>query len=251
MKTKHKKIQAGDAFPTNEGGSVTVVEYRNAREVLIEHNDTHKHRAVVQAGHLRAGQVKNPFFASVCGIGYVGAGGHVVSVGGRCTAAYESWKRMLERCYSDEFLAKYSTYIGCSVHPDWHNFQTFAEWFHSQPNSQNDGFALDKDLLVLGNKLYGPSACSFVPQEINKLLNDNASSRGLYPQGVTANGKGYKATLSVNGKNLHLGTYSSPEQAYTVYKAAKEQQVRSMAVEWREWLHPKVYANLIAWELQA
>ena len=158
---------------------------------------------------------------------------------------------MLRRCYSDEHLAKYPTYSGGSVHPDWHNFQAFAEWLHAQPNSQNDGFHLDKDLLVFGNKIYSADTCTFVPSQINTLLSDRAAGRGLYPQGVTANRKGYQAKLSVNGKRLSLGTYSSPEQAYTVYKAAKEQQVRSMAVEWREWLHPKVYANLMEWELQA
>ncbi len=251
MKIKHSKIQAGDIFSTNEGGSVTVVEYRNAHEVLIEHNDESNHSALVRADHLRDGRVKNPFHPSVFGVGYVGVGGHNVSVKGKSTAAYEAWASMLRRCYSDEYLAKQPTYIGCSVHPDWFNFQTFAEWFNDQPNSQNHDFQLDKDLLALGNRVYSADTCSFLPQEINKLLNNQAASRGLYPQGVRASGKGYQAQLSVNGKRLSLGTYSSPEQAYTVYKAAKEQQVRSMAVEWREWLHHKVYANLMAWELQA
>lgn len=246
---KTNKIQAGDVLPTNEGGSVTVIEYRNAGEILIEHNDAHKYQVVVRASNLRVGSVKNPFHPSVFGVGYIGVGKHTALVKGK-VAARGSWTRMMQRCYSSEYLAKYPTYIGCSVHSDWHNFQTFAEWFYAQPNSENAGFALDKDLLVLGNKIYSADTCSFVPQEINKLLNDSATARGIYPQGVWPHGKGYRAKLSVNGKQLALGTYSTPEQAYSVYKKAKEENVRSMATEWREWLHPTVYENLMTWELE-
>lgn len=249
MKNKHKQIETGDVFPTNEGGSVTVIEYRGCLDVLIEHNDSFKHRATVVAGHLRNGHVKNPFNPSVFGVGYIAVGEYSAWGGGKYSPAYVAWRDMLGRCCYAGYQVKYPTYIGCSVSNAWHNFQVFAEWFYSQDNSQKAGFALDKDLRITSNKEYGPDTCSFVPEQINSLLNDSGASRGKYEQGVSAHGKGYLARLSVKGKAIYLGKYSTPEQAHAVYKAAKQANVRSMAVEYKEFLHPTVYTNLIGWSL--
>lgn len=41
--------------------------------------------------------------------------------------AYKCWYNMLMRCYDEISLVRNPTYIGCSVHPDWLNFQVFKE----------------------------------------------------------------------------------------------------------------------------
>jgi len=192
---------------------------------------------------------KNPYYPSVLGIGYIGDGKYRPRINGKKTSVYESWKNMLQRCYSPVYHNKQPTYVGCSVLDEWHNLQTYAEWYYDQPHSQNAGFQLDKDLRIAGNKIYGPDTCSFVPKQINTLLADCAASRGDLPQGVGRNGKGFRARLAVNGKPMKLGTYAEPEQAFAVYKKAKEYNVRSMAEEWKDWLHPEAYNYLKTWEL--
>jgi len=242
------KIKAGDVFEVNEGGSVTVVEYLGCYEVKIEHNDSHKHQAIVKNSHLRAGSVKNPFHPSVHSIGYLGSGEHKVWVGRKVTPTYKAWSDMLKRCYSEKYLAISPTYIGCSVCEEWLDFQSFAEWYLNQTNSGNPGFQIDKDLRRGGNKVYGPDSCSFVPQAINTLLGDGASARGALPQGVRANRKKFEARLKVNGKALSLGTYATPSLAYEIYRKAKVINVKSMAAEWKDYLHPEVYKYLNTWD---
>lgn len=41
---------------------------------------------------------------------------------------YRAWKQMIARCYSQKFQAKYQTYGGCSVAPEWHSFSVFRAW---------------------------------------------------------------------------------------------------------------------------
>ena len=247
MKANH--VREGDVFPTNDGGKVIVLECLSSREITVEHQDSHLHWAVVRATNLREGKIKNPYHPVVFGVGYMGYGKHSGFVNGKPAPAYDSWARMLKRCYDPAYHNKQPTYVGCSVADEWHNFQVYAEWYYGQPNGQNPDFQLDKDLRIGGNKQYGPDACSFVPQQINILLADHAASRGDLPQGVVRKGNSFQVRLSVNGKLTYLGIYPTPEQAFAVYKTAKEENVKTMAEEWKDWIHPEVYNYLMVWKV--
>ena len=244
---KTKQIEAGDVFTTNEGGSVTVVEYRGWDEVVIKHNDAYGHVVVAQAGSLRNGRVKNPYHRSVFGVGFVGAGNHLVSVNGKDTPAYKTWSSMIKRCHCPKYHTKKPTYIGCSVHPDWHNFQNFAEWCERQYFAEC--WQLDKDLIVDGNKVYSADTCTFVPQQLNTLLNDCGATRGDLPQGVSRKGKRYKALLNIDGKQHYLGAYVTPSEAFEAYKLAKEANVKRMAEQYRCLIDPRVYDSLMRYEV--
>ncbi len=100
-----------------------------------------------------------------------------------------------------------------------------------------EGRHLDKDILVAGNKVYSPDTCLFVPQEINNLLivrnrkeSDNHKS-GKFPVGVyrVKNGKGYCAKISKYGQKVYLGSFSTPQKAYEVYRKAKGNYILEMA----------------------
>lgn len=248
---KHKPIQSGDVFNVSAGGSCTVIEYKSQSCVIIEFNDRHKHRATVWAHQLRAGKVKNPYTPIVLGVGYFGHGPHRAAIDGSMTPAYKAWRNMLKRAYCEKSKALYPTYSECSVSPEWHNFQVFAEWFCSQPNGSTPGFALDKDLIELGSKVYAAEFCSFVPAEINTLLLDCGASRGDLPQGVyyCSQKKMFAAQVKIDGKTTSLGRYANPELASMAYKAAKTANVARMAEKYKDVLHPKVYENLRNWTL--
>jgi len=50
------RVRVGDVRNTNEGGSYTVIEVNSAIDILIAHNDEHKHIAKVAASYIRKGQ---------------------------------------------------------------------------------------------------------------------------------------------------------------------------------------------------
>ena len=56
-------IKVGDRFESNRGQWMTVVEVVNQHKILIEFEDTHKHRKWIGSSQVRGrGSVKNPFF---------------------------------------------------------------------------------------------------------------------------------------------------------------------------------------------
>lgn len=53
----------------------------------------------------------------------------------------------------------------------------------------------------------------------NRRTADKGSKTGFL--GVSRNGKGFRAEIKYGGKNHHLGTYRTPEEAHYVYVQAK------------------------------
>jgi len=243
------QVKVGDIYPTNEGGSVIVVEYGGWSSISVRHMDDHRHMANVRSDHLVQGGIKNPFHPSVFGLGYIGVGGYMSRESRTITPVYLTWRNMFMRCYGPAYQAKYPTYKGCAVASEWHNFQAFAKWFDDQDYSRECGFDLDKDLIALGNKTYSPDTCSFVPHAVNTILLDRVAVRGNLPQGVSAHGKRFRAQVSVNGKTSRVGTYTTPELASIAYVAAKKSAIKAVAENWKAVLLPEVYKNLCTWEV--
>jgi hypothetical protein len=141
---------------------------------------------------------------------------------------YQTWRNMILRCYSEKLKKLRPTYIGCIVCDEWLTFSNFKKWMETK---EFHGKELDKDLKVLGNKIYSPINCMFVSSAINKLLTDSAGIRGIYPQGLGFNipsGK-YIAYVSINGKLKNLGRYTTIKAAELAYLTAKHEIVLQAA----------------------
>ena len=157
--------------------------------------------------------------------------GYTDSDGKKVTCPYyATWSGMLERVYSPKFHTKNPTYIDCTVEDSWKSFSVFRTWMEMQ-NWQE--MCLDKDLLILGNKHYGPDTCIFIPRTINSMLVLRENYRGDYPLGVTKSAhKGYTyyvARCSFYGKFKHLGTFKTPEEASECYLIAKRAHIIEVA----------------------
>ena len=143
---------------------------------------------------------------------------------------YTTWCDMLKRCYSDKYQERRPTYKGCSVYPDWLYFMNFRKWMMTQ---DWQGKALDKDLLIEGNKVYSPSTCVFVDQITNKFTTDSGRSRGGYPIGAYMDklkGK-FKAQCCnpFTKKRENLGYFTCEHQAHLAWKARKHQLACQLA----------------------
>lgn len=134
---------------------------------------------------------------------------------------YGRWNRMLERCYNPK---TYPTYIGCSVTDEWLSFMAFRSWMIEQ---DWEGKELDKDILVVGNKVYSPETCCFVTHAVNSLLTDHARARGKWPQGVHFDKASDKffAQIKLYGQPKYLGRYDTPEEASAAYIKAKSAHI--------------------------
>jgi hypothetical protein len=141
---------------------------------------------------------------------------------------YSTWTNMLARCYSQAAQAINPTYIGCTVYSEWLSFSSFSKWVKDQDWK---GKHLDKDILIQGNKVYGPLSCIFVSSQINSLLNERSNRRGIYPRGVSfyvRTGR-YATHCRAYGKLNHIGIYDTPEEAHEAYKKFKYKHIAEIA----------------------
>ena len=165
---------------------------------------------------------------------------------GRVLKSYEVRNRKMQRCYDPKSLATKPTYIGCAVHQEWHKYSEFQKWFAEH---YKEGWQLDKDLLFVGNKLYGPDTCVFVPKWLNTFIIDSAKSRGQWPIGVCWHKASNKFTAYCGDPfrhvKVHLGLFSTPEEANSAWRAYKLKRVDEMK-HLLDNIHPDLYKSLRA-----
>ena len=244
----------GETLNNNFGSEMIIVEYRKAKDIDVyfpEYDYTAEH---VRYGDFEKGKIKCPFEPRVFGIGYLGVGEYKAWENGKDTKVYKAWKNMLQRCYDSKLHMKHPTYFNCTVCDEWLNFQNFAAWYEENYYEIEDKvMCLDKDILVKGNKIYGPDTCVFVPQEINLLFTKRDAARGESPIGVSIRTDRrrnmFQAYCRVNGKLKHIGYYSSPEEASAAYKEFKEELIKSIADEYKEYIPDKLYDAMYNYEV--
>ena len=151
-------LKANDLINTKSNGQLRVVKYNNAKSVDVEFLET-GYRTTAQAQAVEQGAVKDKLMPTVKGVGFIGDGGY-----SSFSKAYQTWKNIIARCYSEREQERFPTYKGCSVVIEWHNFQNFAKWFES---NHKEGTEVDKDIKIEGNKIYSPETCIFVSHKEN------------------------------------------------------------------------------------
>lgn len=240
-------VKVGDVIATYRSGNVTVIEYIDSKNVTVRFNDEHGHELKTTTGNLKAGSVKNPYTPIIYGVGYFGVGRFKAGIGKNDTVEYKAWAHMICRCYDEKELLKYPTYRGCTVHPDWHNFQVFAKWYTSH-KYYGLGYHLDKDLLFPGNKIYSAHNCELVPSQINTLLIDAGANRGDLPIGVSYNKRSRKYTsyLRIDGNKKFLGYFDCHNKAHEAYKRSKREHIKTKALEWRCRMDERVFESLLS-----
>ncbi len=241
-------MRVGCTHKTNEGGSVTILEYTNSVNVKVRHDDEHCHISNVSACSIRRGCIKNPYHPTVYGKGFLGSGENKSRSKGVNTIAYNYWTSMLRRCYCPNYHKKYPTYLDCSVCDEWLNFQVFADWLYSR-DDYNCNYALDKDLLFKGNKVYSPKTCTLVPACVNAAIRTNSSIRGVLPIGVSFDSRHgrIQAHCKHLGKRYNLGYFDSKESAFLAYKEKKEQFMTELAYSYKSRIDDRAFKALLGW----
>ena len=169
---------------------------------------------------------------------------------------YRMWTSMLSRCYSEKY--RLPTYTQCFVGDSFIKYSDFCDWLYKQHGyiwlKENNidfetcDWAIDKDILVRGNKEYSASTCCFVPRQINSLFILRGGDRGELPLGVSYHKphRKYVAQLGLGkGKPITIGAYKTVEEAFLAYKKAKEGYIKEQANKWKDCLDDVVYNSLM------
>ena len=238
----------GKVCKSKSSGDFKILKYNDGKNVEIQFLNT-GYRKVAEMKEVKTGSIKDPYSPSVYGIGVVG-NKYPSRVNGVLTKEYVLWHSMLVRCYSDKSKKRNPTYEGCEVSDNFKSYEYFYEWCHNQIGFGNEGFELDKDLLIKGNKVYNENVCVFLPQEINSLLVKSTASRGEYLIGVCwhKRDKVFMATVSKNkGKQEFLGYFKTELEAFNAYKTTKETFIKEQASKWEGKIDDRAYEALMAY----
>ena len=241
------KDRTGEENINSFGSKMFVVEYRNNKDIDVyfpEYDWTHKH---CNYNNFKRGEIKCPYEPRYFGMGYLGEGEYKMSENGKNNLWFKIWYHMLMRCYDPKYHEKYPTYKDCRVEEYLLNFQNAAEWYsENYYEVPGEIMCLDKDILNKGNKLYSRDTCIFVPQRINKLFVKSDKSRGKNPIGATELPSGnYKVRCNNGyGKQIPLGTYSTKEEAFKVYKEYKERVIKEVIDSYEGKIPEPFYSRL-------
>ena len=229
------------------GSKMIIKEYRKYSDIDVyfpEYDWIFKH---ARYGDFKKGLIKCPYEPRIYGIGYIGEGKYITTENSKHKIEYKIWFNMLRRCYDPKHQERYSTYKGCRVEEYLFNFQNMAEWieknYYEVPGEQ---MCLDKDILYKGNKIYSKESCIFVPERINLLFVKSNKSRGDNPIGVDQLPSGnYRVRCSNGyGKQIPLGTYSTEEEAFQIYKEHKEKVIKEVIDSYKGIIPEPHYSRL-------
>ena len=131
---------------------------------------------------------------------------------------YLKWAAMIQRCYDTKHQIDCPTYIGVTICDDWRFYSKFKIWMES---TDWQGKELDKDILVIGNKIYSPDTCCFVSKSLNNFFKPRMSNAGSLPQGVSKNKKRFSAKVRIDKKEFYFGTFDTIQQAEDAYLLGK------------------------------
>lgn len=179
----------------------------------------------------------------VCGIGILDVD-YAHTSNGKTQKGYLSWHGMLRRCYENGGLKGYED---CSVCDEWLRFSNFKKWFD---NNYVEGYQLDKDILVKGNKVYSPETCCFVPPRINVLFTQRKKKANNLPTGVYYDKNKRKYGVSVLKKNIRtFMRFDSVKDAFRFYKKEKESYIKQEAKEYfrKGLIQENVYNAMMAY----
>jgi hypothetical protein len=246
---------------------------RHVRRWLTDNNIPHDHQKIIRAfeflgKHARfyaravfGDKSSNPILRAKIGKDYKVQGVGVCDIEGgsskgrttyKTSLSYKKWAGMLERCYSKKWHAKSPTYIGCYVAKEWHLYSAFKEWFDK---NYIDGFQLDKDFLVRGNKAYSKYTCCFLPRDINAIM-PGVSGRGgrskstNLPNGVIVHSqsKRLRVRVKLNGVMTTLGHFEPHDvaKAKMCYAEAKADYMVEVAQRYKYELPRRVFKAVLA-----
>ncbi|HHB9680583.1 TPA: hypothetical protein ACOAY7_002966 [Vibrio cholerae] len=229
------KFRVGDRFTTRRGFSFKIIKYYNATNVIIRFDpdglceDGYVKRTTNHS--IKTGTIDYLFERSSAGVGYAGYEKGQIP---KDKHIKDVWSKMLQRCYKPSQKDK-KAYLDCTVCEEWHCYKNFYFWYKHQMSSSyyQEGYQLDKDIILSGNKVYCPEYCRLVPEKINSFLNNFTDSRNTgLPNGVNwkeANKKYQVSIKDENSKRKYLGITNDIVYGDRLYREEKNRIARVLA----------------------
>ena len=214
----------GEKRMSTQGEEIELIDFISFENITVKFEDgtvAYNRRY----DHFKTGNIRNYNKVYLYDRGYLGIGKYEKkSLQGR------KWNSMFDRCYKE--TDKNRTYRGTEVSEEWYCLQDFGKWFDTNLWS-NDCTFLDKDILFKGNTTYSPETCILVDNYINCFFAYKKEKESNLPTGVIQETENsYRAHLNHRGENILRQWVKTPQEAFIIYKNAKEKLAKEIAEEY-------------------
>lgn len=218
-------LQGGEVFPTNSCGDIKVVGH-SAEGYEILFLETGNKREGVSLYKIKNGRILDSDLMRL-------PRGFKHGIPLRIQKEYDS---IHARCDPANTSNRQRRYEGCFVHEDFSTVVKYARWRDEQKFADSVDYLgrkynVDKDILVYGNKCYGPETCVFVPQQINGFFSFVQSQNNNYI-GVLrdkTSGKYYVNMSKWPGGKVRFTGFLTEEAAFDKYCLEKESHSKFLA----------------------
>ena len=155
------------------------------------------------------------------------------------TRTYRTWSGIIKRTdMRDPKLMEYEKnkcYNDCTLDPRWFKLSVFKEWVEQWDDYENK--EIDKDILIPGNKIYGPETCLMVSKSVNLFFRPNIKrnlARGVHHVSKFKEGGKNPYSASIvrwseklkKKSRIHLGHYPTIEEASAAYESARKEEIQ-------------------------
>jgi hypothetical protein len=246
MAVVRKSYKVGDVWPTKSGVDVEIIKtFKGSQRVVIKWLDEYQHTTEIYQCALPRSNLKNPYERTIIGVGFLGT-----SYAAQNPLKFKRekivWSGLFKRAYDEKTLIERPGYAGATVNAGWHEFGGFVDWTEQAVGWKNKNWHVDKDLILRGNREYGPETCCMLPPVVNSAL---WVREHILPPGVTKLPDGYYRGGFYEDGKVQQKRFKTPEEAFEFYKPLKEGRIKQLADEYRYQIDPRAYDALMTWEI--
>ena len=253
MKTKNK-VEIGKKYESKCNGEFVVIKREEVDKkgawYLIEFVET-KTRLISSGSNILKGKIKDKYFRSVYGVGYIGNVDKPTK-----HPLYNIWSNMIKRCYYKEDK-NYNTYggKGVTVSKEWHCFENYINDISKKENyelliNNKKEWNIDKDIICneknINPKIYSNETTKIINQSLNIIIREVDKV-----QDYETTGKGVHSKIRYGGLQW-CATFYDRDNGKTLKKYFSENvygyDAKKMAVEQRL-IWEKEYKNKKAYEI--
>ena len=219
-KEREEKL-IGSKFTMNQECTAQIVYYIDCSKVGIIFIESGIERECSMR-ELLLGRLKDYFYPSVCGIGYLG--------NNKVNTKYRNfWTTLLINNKDTNGISK-----------EWCNLQKFSEWMDDTYKPEKmESWVLRTNIFNEEIKECNPDNCYFLPREISKQFD------------IT---KGYNirkdGRITVSFLEKHIGYYKTIQEAVEKYKTIKKEYINKVSEKYKKVFSEELYSKILNYKIR-